>query len=620
MPLAEQYRAKLDTIVSKMEAAGETDDEIRAVIADFKGKYEGAQEIAQPAPGPSVMQKLAPLSSAMANEPQQAHREYNTSRMPSSFADMSTTRQNPAVVLAPAMDALSLPSRALAATRGMDMSDPSAYLLRPEAEQLSRNVEAQNAANPWKGGQPNSFADFGRNASDVPFGMAMQVASDPLSYVAPAGMAAKQIGKYGAKKLTAAAEKSILEKYSMAQARKLAPTIGTGREIQLVEDAQKAIPEASKIMAEKLREYDLLYNPGKANFNLNRDLRTYGKQIGETVQEMKARDVSVNLNKVLADYAAERLNAVKATGKGVGSIEDFQSKVIPKLQAMVDNLGHDGAGNVPIDKAVAFRQELQDMVKNWGQEAGGPLVQRVAKELQYRANQAIKASDKVGGPKLAELNEKFADLKGIQPLIEDAYSRGFGRSAVGRDTRPLPFTREGIVNRLYETAGSPAKALMNARPSMADKWANRGRQVAQDAPQQIPASTVTPEDVAALKAPFLPSQGEGLAPRRPMQRRPLVDAPPTYTKVRNDAAPELPPRRPTQQAPGTRRPLGAANPELDVSELAKVIDADAAKSGAKYQYRLERIKSLWAKVKTAKTEKEKTALMNLIRATQNAKD
>lgn len=489
-------------------------------------------------------------------------------------------------------DAYNAPNRAWQGMKDPASVQTSEQMMGRAGLSTEKNVPSYAATNPY-GGMAMPYTK--ENPVMPGYTSRAEQAGQAFDFLAPTGLellpalkygakGVKGAAKYGGKKLTQAAEKSILEKYSMAQARKLAPSMGSGKAIQVVDDAQNVIGDASKIMADKLREHDLLYNPGKANFNLQRDLKAYGKQIGETVQEMKARDVSVNLQKVLNDYAGERVKAVAASGKGVGTIDDFQTKVMPKLQAMIDNLGHDGAGNVPIDKAVTFRQELQDMVRNWGQESGGPTVQRVARELQYRANQAIAASDK-SGLKLAALNDKFSDLKSMQPLIEDAYTRGFGRSAVGRDVRPLPFTREGIVNRLWETVGSPAKSTFNALPNQADKWANRGRTVSGlDIP--TPASTVTPEDVAALKAPFLSNETQGLPPRTP-GRRPLVEQAPTYIQRPPSVLDEgLPPRRVGNASPGRRQISPYVHdPKLDVSSLGDVRKADDAREAAAFRNR-----------------------------------
>lgn len=469
---------------------------------------------------------------------------------------------------------------------------------------------------------------FRPGVKDTSYTSTAQELGNLYDFAAPTGLelipgakmalkAGRGTAKAGAKQLTKAAEKSILEKYSMAKAMKMAPTMGSGKEIQAVEEASKAIENAPSFVADKLREHDLLYNPGKANFNLQRDLKKYGEQIGATVADMKARDVSVNLQSVFNDYMAKKTKVIQESGKGVGSIADLETKVGPKIQDMITRLGE----NPSIDKAVAFRQELQDMVKNWDGGTGKPppLVQRVAKELQYQVNQAIAASDKTGGPTLAALNEKYGDLKDLQPLIEDAYKRGFGRSAVGRDVRPLPFTREGVINRGAEIVGSPIKSVMNLKPEWADALANRGRTVSGLSIPEI-ASTVTPEELAAIKAPFIP-ESQGLPPRRPSMRRPL-EGKPTYIERPKSVLDEgLPPRKSSYTPPNQRRALSpiAPDPSLDVTELGKVMDADAAKEIAANKYQSERLRVLWDKVKEAKTQRQKTALMNLIRATHSAK-
>lgn len=44
MPLTEQQRAHLDSIVDQMEANGESEDEIRFVVEDFQSKYDGMSD------------------------------------------------------------------------------------------------------------------------------------------------------------------------------------------------------------------------------------------------------------------------------------------------------------------------------------------------------------------------------------------------------------------------------------------------------------------------------------------------------------------------------------------------------------------------------------------------
>lgn len=45
MPLSEQRRSQLDAIVQRMQANGETDDYIQAVVNDFKNKYANESAI-----------------------------------------------------------------------------------------------------------------------------------------------------------------------------------------------------------------------------------------------------------------------------------------------------------------------------------------------------------------------------------------------------------------------------------------------------------------------------------------------------------------------------------------------------------------------------------------------
>lgn len=61
MPLSEQHRARLDDIVSRMEAAGESPDSIKAVIADYTTKVG---KLSTPAPAPDSMGTAAVKSAA----------------------------------------------------------------------------------------------------------------------------------------------------------------------------------------------------------------------------------------------------------------------------------------------------------------------------------------------------------------------------------------------------------------------------------------------------------------------------------------------------------------------------------------------------------------------------
>lgn len=522
-------------------------------------------------------------------------------------------------------DALSLASRAAGATAGSlgmesatggrkpfreALADPETGLMR-SARQGSEGLMRESMA-----GLKNKDRHWSQKIGDASglvlggAGYGVSSAIEDLSNLIPGVGAVKgtvKAGKAIGKQAEKAAGRSIVSKYNATYLKDLAPSVS---------DA-KTIDNAPDIIADKLRKNNLLYSPGEARFNLDKGLRDFGQQIDQTIKEATERDVVVNVRGVLDRFKATRASIMEETGKGSSSYGDLMDKAMPKIESMVERLKPNELGNVSQQKAVNFRRDLQDMVKNWGEGENKQLIQQVAKELQSSMNKDIAASHKVYGPKLAALNERFSELKEFEPLIEDAYTRGFGRSAANKNAVPISLDRHNLISKAMQKLSSPIQTLMDVRPEMATRLANKSRV---DRPVEFTPgpSSLADGEVDALKAPFIQDAPAGeLSPRKPTGR-PALDKQPEYLP----AAPKegLQPRQVGNASPG-RRPIlpFTHDPSLDVSELGKVMDAAAAKDVAKYQYRSERLAKLWEKVKASKTQKEKTALMNLIRATHGAK-
>lgn len=215
----------------------------------------------------SFLSKAFPATSAAMAQAPMAPRPINTSRMPTSFADFAQPTQDPSAPMAPVMDALSLPSRALATTRGMDLGDESAFLLKPEAEQARANAAAQNAANPWQQGRvPNNFAEFGQNAFSAPAEIGLQAASDPTMYATAipkiaqkagqavadvAGALNKRAGAFVAE-ASGSPEEALRAFGNPASRAKMASNFGKEKEIgddllSKIERPDQYLPEAGKI-------------------------------------------------------------------------------------------------------------------------------------------------------------------------------------------------------------------------------------------------------------------------------------------------------------------------------------------------------------------------------------
>jgi hypothetical protein len=468
-------------------------------------------------------------------------------------------------------------------------------------------------------GRPISLGQD-RPAGDPSLAATLGTAQDMLSPVPPvlsglrgAGKVIQKTGKLAEKTAISAAEKAILENYNPTLMKEFAP----------IDGGAGTIANAPRIVAEKLKEHDLLYNPSKAQFNLKRDIRKTGEQIGEVVKQGKERDLSVNVQKEFDGFLARREAAIEQNGKGSAAADAFRKDAAPRIQAIINELRPNELGEVPLDKAVNLKRELQDLVKNWGDQAGKPVIQGAAQELQSALNKAIEATDPRIGPKLAGLNNKYSDLMDLSPLIEDAYARGFGKAAAGKKAASLKdrivesFIGENgkpMVKSLVKAAASPAKTVAQWLPENAmEGLANRGRRAYPDMYASEPIVRVP--EILKREAAAAPG-GENAIPDIPMrpntasQRRPLTPPP----APKEPAKEGLPPRQSSYVYP-QRRPLApiAQDPSLSVEILGKVMDADAAKDIAKTQYQADRLKVLWKKVQESKSPKQRSALMNLIR-------
>lgn len=311
------------------------------------------------------------------------------------------------------------------------------------------------------------------------------------------------------------ATKAILSHYSPPRLAAYAQKIGTfGNEA-----------DAIKAVSEKLKQDDLLYTPGKANFNLRKAKNDIGSQVGQTIQEAKAKDINVNPQAVIDKYSALKDAALAESGKGVGTYKDFARDVLPEIQGMIDDLKPNELGQVSIDKGVAFRQALQDMVKKWDGTTNAPLIQQVAKDLQGSMNQEIMKSDKVLGPKLAGLNQKFSDLSNAETLIDPAYKKAIGNTVAGKSGSFLQNVA-GIIKHPIDAAGDPMQALMKLNPRKAEAIANAGNKVSGIQIPQVDFPGVSQAELDALRSP--PASG-GLPPRQ-TTGRPMLNKPPSYTE------------------------------------------------------------------------------------------
>lgn len=406
---------------------------------------------------------LAPMSMAAAEAPTPAPREFNTSQRPSSFADFSTTRQDPNVGLAPILDAATLPARALAATRGMDMSDPGAYLLRPEAEQAAQNVEARNAANPWNGRAPTSFAEFGQNAAPGVAEVALQAASDPL-------MASPSRLVTAPARLAAAGSKTA----------KAAGDLGTNLASQLTDIPREALERAAT------------------------------KEGRERLQAVSGKDLEIG-NRVLDE--AERVRFEMPESRLVD--EAFQSKnvMIPpeELNRVAD------AGNVaPRDPLAGYsptERQAQDALTEWRNYMRGGEKPR---DLAVEADRAAEVSrgrqiDAMVQGQAAEIKGKAASAAERKALsAQNKAAKAAGQSASARikflrdaDAADKNVTRFG---KARNESGAEAEAWLDE----ARRTSAKSRQESIDARAKLAAGKISQQDFDIAQAASEFAQREAL--------------------------------------------------------------------------------------------------------------
>lgn len=367
-----------------------------------------SQDVAQPPAPPQeeeswasqAARALAPLSMAASEAPQPAPREINTSQRPTSFADFSTTRQDPSVGIAPALDAISLPDRALAKTRGMEMSDPSAFLLRPEADETRANVQAINEANPWEGQKPTSFADFGQNAAPGVGELLLQTASSPGSIAA--AVPKKVIGAVNAAIRPTSALKDaapLIERGAeRIQQTVLRPRVGDWRSGFDIKNIEKYGVQGSvdEVLAKSQSQIDEAAN-----------------QLRTLIEQGKDKGTRLNLYNVIDKAEAE----IKKTGS-----PDLVSKIKPIMKefrqwAKVESSreGVNRIGGVDLLQAQKFKQ-MMGGYGDWesAADASKALISK-DERFQSRAAKAVydvlrKEIENAGPDGIKELNRKLSDL------------------------------------------------------------------------------------------------------------------------------------------------------------------------------------------------------------------
>jgi hypothetical protein len=404
---------KLDSLFDEVEKQGSLDslfDEVEAQGSQFSGMGDvKAAEFAATNQPPSTLgrlaRNLAPLSVAASQAPRQAPRPYDASRMPSSFADFPGSRQNPAMGLAPGLDALSLPSRALATTRGMEMSDPGANVFNPEAAEIPANVEAQNAANPYRGQQPTSFADFGQNAISGPGQVILQAAGDPLSY-----------GTVPLKPIQSIARgiKSTPELLGRGL-----EAVGESQMRRVVKPLMRHERKATKPIEETIFEYGLDKGKGGASPKAiydrsSQELNRLGAQLKAQIRQGKDQGARVNTDAIISQTIADFKAAKGETPEFYSMAPDLED-IAKDFKDRARQANAKGFGDLDLLQAQNFKQYLghEGAWQHIAKAKGIPVTAKetarsqFAEDLYHRLNDAIDEASPSG---VRDINRQISEL------------------------------------------------------------------------------------------------------------------------------------------------------------------------------------------------------------------
>ena len=338
---------------------------------------------------------------------------------------------------------------------------------------------------------------------------------------------------------------------------------------------QNALPFEAKIgdvagaanrVAKEMKSVDILHLPEKAYIKTQEGLKKYGNAIGDVGDMASKNGVQANIGSAINDFYKDFHTGLAEKGIGVSNLDAMDAQFMPKVDAMVKSLGADAYGNVPLDKGMAFKVALQEMVNNYDKSANLPFMQDAAKKLSNNVIEIIRTSDPTYGPKIIELYKPFSTLKKYEPMINSAYESATGASARGENGLSVPLlTKHSAVKSGLNIALNPKRWATGLSDRLTEAAANF-KQLDQIAPgidftKTIPRTSTMEMAQTMNRDKFggsRPNDGE-IGSRGPVEPRPpFTPAPPTY--VPRQGSTQSPFGTPTQESPAQFDPLEAMNP------------------------------------------------------------
>lgn len=365
--------------------------------AKYAVKDATVQESPQESGLSAIARNIAPMTMAQPEVP--ARGPYNPKGMPTSFADFEGSRTNPAAPLAGIVDYATLADRAIATTRGMNMNDPGAFIMRPEAEQTRQSVEAQNAANPWTGRAPTSFADFGQNAAPG-VGETLLQAVSPSTLMAMAPKKALKLlrGAKNPASLVSESAPSVQKGAERIQQTVLRPRTGDWR---------------SGFDIKNIEKYGVQGSVDEVLSKSQSQIDDAASQLSNLIKEGKDGGARINLYGVI-DRAEARLRK-EGSADLVSELKPIMKKFRTWAKVESSRGGVNRIGSVDLLEGQKFKQ-MMGGYGDWEKAADASKALITTDErFQSRAAKAVydelrKEIENTGPEGIKELNKKLSEL------------------------------------------------------------------------------------------------------------------------------------------------------------------------------------------------------------------
>lgn len=414
--------------------------------------------------------------------------------------------------LADVGDILSAPSRLAAMLRGQSMTDPNAYLLRPEFEKAQAKYEA-TPPGPERD-QPFSAPPQFMPPSGVPFTpatagkgspseFAYQQASDPLNLLGGLGIVRSLGRKFLTPLLARLAGKSVpaielragaggaekvAESIASGEAKKLSAA-QAGFEFPILRMEASAEGRAGASQLEKLRE-QLTGAKKSAEAASFRAVESKGKEIEEAFEQVRDPKFRKqyfpehaeieSIVKVLPPEsvypAVKEMENARDALIGVTGIPDPEvAQLLPKINSWIDYLkgldkGTDAAERARFYKSHYPAEKIRDLRISLDQAISSfdPVSQKILDKVLKPGRRALekslqKSAAASGHPEYAKAmdswSQKLRDLEEMEPFFGGGSGAGARLISTLRGIRPGVEAKREIVNRFEKLSGKKFQDL-----------------------------------------------------------------------------------------------------------------------------------------------------------------